>query len=189
MINYTPPTQHTSLFYSSEKEYLDIIIPYLKAGLENNEFCLWIPPETLSIEDARRYLRESVEDLDVYFKKEQILIGDYESFYLINGVFSASKVIENFVKLESKVLKSGFKGIRATGDASWALRGDWLNFMLYEREINRIIESHKIRAICSYSLLKLDLKDICNIGTSHQSSLVRQGDNWNRLDLSKFNYT
>jgi len=186
MINYTPPTQHTSLFYNSEEEYLDIIIPYLKAGLENNEFCLWNLLETLKVEDAQEHLRKSVEDLDAYLEKEQLSIRDYENFYLKDGIFSAHKVLESFIELEKKVLGNGFKGIRVTGDGSWALGDNWFSLVMYEKEINRIIELHKIRALCSYSLMKLDLKDIYDIGLSHQSSLVKQMGSWNRLDSSKF---
>ncbi len=189
MINYTPPTQHTSLFYNSEEEYLEIIVPYLKAGLENNEFCLWNLPDTLTVEAATEYLRETVEDVDSYFKKEQLSVLDYKSFYFKDGEFSASRTIENYVKLEAKVLAQGFKGVRACGDGTWAIGDNWLSLMMYEKEINRVIPSHKIRAVCSYCIGKLALADICNLGANHQSSLVRQLGNWNRLDSGKFTQT
>ena len=189
MINYTPPTQHTSLFYNSVEEYLDIVIFYLKAGLENNEFCLWNVPETLSPADAWEHLSKAIEDLDVYFAKEQLSIRDYKSFYLKDGVFSAYKTIESFIELEKEVLAKGFKGVRVTGDGTWALGDNWLSLITYERDINRFVESHKIRAICSYSIEKLGLKDICDIGANHQSSLVKQMGNWNRFDSSKFTQT
>ena len=73
MINYTPPTQHTSLFYKSEEEYLDIVIPYLKAGLENNESCLWIVPKTMKIQAAQEHLRKSTEDLNIYLRKKSVV--------------------------------------------------------------------------------------------------------------------
>jgi len=186
MINYTPPTQHTSLFYNSEEEYLDVIVPYLKAGLENNEFCLWNLPEGLEAKDAREHLAKSVENLDIYFEQKQLLINSHADFYLKGGIFSAHKVMESFVELEQKVLGSGFKGIRVTGDGTWALGSNWLSLLMYEREINRIIVLHKIRALCTYSITKLGLKDIYDIGTSHQSSLVKQMGSWSRLDSSKF---
>ncbi|MCX5694794.1 MAG: MEDS domain-containing protein [Candidatus Omnitrophica bacterium] len=186
MINYTPPTQHTSLFYNSEEEYLDIIVPYLKTGLENSEFCLWNLPETLEVKDAHEYLRPAAKDLDVYIEKGQLSIRDYRSFYLRNGVFSAQKVMESFAELEKSALGKGFNGIRATGDGSWALGKDWPDLVMYEKEINRVIDLHKIRAVCSYYIAKLQLKNICDIGANHQSSLVKQMGNWNRLDPSVF---
>jgi hypothetical protein len=188
MINYTPPTQHTSLFYRSAEEYLEIIIPYIKAGLDNNEFCFWNIPYTLTVNAAREHLAQSVENLDSYFRKEQIEILDYKTFYLQDGVFSAARTVEKYAALEDKVLARGFKGVRAIGDGSWAVKDDnnWFSILMYEKEINQIIHLHKIRAICSYCIENLELKDICSIGSSHQSSLVKQMGNWNRLDSDKF---
>jgi len=186
MINHTPLTQHTSLFYNSEEEYLDIIIPYLKAGLEDNEFCLWIIPATLEVKDVQERLRKTVEGLDAYLEKGQLSIRDYRSFYLSDGVFSVEKVIKSWAELEKTILEKGFKGIRATGDGSWAIETNWPGFVMYEKEVNRIIDLHKIRAICSYAIEKLQLKDICDIGANHQASLVKQMGDWNRLDPSEF---
>jgi len=186
MINYTPPTRHTTLFYNSEEEYLEIVIPYLKAGLENNEFCLWVIPETMGVEDARMHLGGSVEGLAAYFEKEQLLIEDYQSFYLKDGLFSAHKTIEAIAELEKEALAKGFQGIRGAGDCSWALGKHWFNFLMYEKELNKVIGAYKLRALCSYSLAKLALRDIYNLGVNHQSSLVRQAGNWNRLDPRRF---
>ncbi len=186
MINYTPPTQHTSLFYRSEEEYLEIVIPYLKAGLENNEFCFWGIPETLTVKAAREHLAQSVDGPDDFINKGQLLIINHRDFYLKNGVFSVVKTIESFAAFEARVLEKGFKGIRVTGDGTWALKDNWLQFMMYEKEINQTIHLHKIRALCSYSIGDLELKDICSIGCSHQSSLVKQMGNWNRLNPGRF---
>ncbi|MFA5004899.1 MAG: MEDS domain-containing protein [Candidatus Omnitrophota bacterium] len=186
MINYTPPTKHTSLFYNSEAEYLEIIIPYLKAGLENNELCLWVVPDTLKVKAAQAYLGKSVEDLDSYILKGQLFIGDYKNFYLKDGIFSMHKTIEDILKLEKEALEKGFKGVRGTGDCSWALDKHWFSFLMYEKELNNVIEGRKIRALCSYSLAKLDLKNIYNLGINHQSTLVRQMGSWNRIDSNRF---
>jgi len=186
MINYTPPTKHTSLFYNSEEEYLDIVVPYLKAGLENNEFVAWVIPEAMEIKEAESYLRDSVGDLDYYIKKEQIAIKDYKSVYFEDGIFTATKIMEKIAILEKQALKKGFKGIRVTGDGTWALRYYWVNFLIYEKDLNIFIDQSKIRALCAYSMSKLDLKKIHDIGMNHQSSLVKQMDNWSRLEPEEF---
>ena len=186
MIDYTPLVQHTSLFYKSEEEYLDVVIPYLKAGLEGNEFCAWILPETLKVKDARAHLSRSVENLDAYFIKKQISITDYRSFYLKDDVFSASGIIETIIEVEKIALERGFKGIRGTGDASWALGAYWFRFLIYEKQLNGIISGHKIKALCTYLIEKLEIRSIYNIGINHQASLVKQNGSWNRLDPSGF---
>ena len=115
-----------------------------------------------------------------------MLIGDYQNFYLKGGTFSAHNTIEGIIALEKEALAKGFKGLRGTGDGSWALDKDWLMFLVYEKELNRILESHKIRALCSYSIAGLKLEEIYNIGVNHQSSLVKQIETWNRLVPARF---
>ncbi len=186
MINYTPPTRHTSLFYHSREEYLDIVLPYFAAGLENNEFCQWNLPDDFKAEDAQRVLEVYAGQMNIHIGKAQFSIKSHDSFYLKDGLFSASRVLESFIELEKRALEKGFKGVRTVGDGTWALGKDWLGLLLYENEVNRVIQEHKIRALCSYFVPRMDLKDICDIGTAHQSSLVKQLGNWSRLDGSKF---
>lgn len=38
---------HFCQFYNTKQDLVDIIIPYLKAGLENNEFCIWVASNPL----------------------------------------------------------------------------------------------------------------------------------------------
>ena len=33
---------HFCLFYKTKQDFLDTIVPYFKAGLASNEYCLWI---------------------------------------------------------------------------------------------------------------------------------------------------
>ena len=33
---------HFCYFYETKQDLLDILVPYFKVGLENNEFCLWV---------------------------------------------------------------------------------------------------------------------------------------------------
>ncbi len=45
---------HFCQFYHTKEDLMDILIPYFKAGLENNEFCLWVISEQLDEEEAKK---------------------------------------------------------------------------------------------------------------------------------------
>ncbi len=186
MISYTPPVKHTALFYASEEEYLDITIPFIKAGLEGNEFVLWTLPETLTVEDAQARLAKSIGNLDYYTRKEQISIRNKEDTYLQNGIFIAAVMMNGLAELEKKAIEKGFKGIRGAGDGSWALEDYWVNFLFYENELNNTIERYKLRAFCAYSLKKLDINKIRDIGRNHQLSIVKRGNAWNNIGPLEF---
>ena len=55
---------HLCHFYETKQDLLDILIPYFTAGLEHNEFCMWVTCEPLSAEEARHALRQAVPGAD-----------------------------------------------------------------------------------------------------------------------------
>src|SRR4051812_17285676 len=64
---------HFCVFYETKKDLLEILVPYFKAGLENNEFCLWIVSDPVTCEDAINGLR-AVCDFDRYDAEKRIEI-------------------------------------------------------------------------------------------------------------------
>jgi len=92
MVNNIVPAQHTALFYACENDYFDIIIPYIKAGLEDNECCLWTIPDTMEVKDVQSRFSQSVENLDAFIKNEQLFISNYQNFYLQDGLFSIKEL-------------------------------------------------------------------------------------------------
>ena len=58
-----------------------MLVPYFKAGLENNERCLWVTGAALNAEQARSALRAAVPDLDKRERHKQIEIANGEEWY------------------------------------------------------------------------------------------------------------
>ncbi|MFH1479295.1 MAG: MEDS domain-containing protein [Candidatus Omnitrophota bacterium] len=180
--------RHLCVFYKAKEEILGILVKYFKAGLENNEFCIWVASDEFSAEEARAYFKKEVKDLDTYIDKGQMVFGDYKDYYLKEGQFTAFKTLEMWSSKEKEILAKGFEGMRVAGDGSWAVKGNWVNLSYYETEVDRIIENYKIIAICSYSLDRLKLKEIVDIGSSHHSILTKQSGDWRNIhgsDISK----
>jgi hypothetical protein len=72
IIGNVPWGTHFCQFYQTKEDLIDILVPYFKAGLENNEFCMWITSEPLNNEDAKLEFKKKVKNLDDYIKKGQI---------------------------------------------------------------------------------------------------------------------
>jgi hypothetical protein len=43
IIGDVPRGTHFCQFYQTREDLMDILVPYFKAGQENNEFCMWVP--------------------------------------------------------------------------------------------------------------------------------------------------
>jgi DcmR-like sensory protein len=87
---------HFCLFYETTQDLLDTVVPYVKAGLDSNEFCLWAISEPLTEEDARKALRQAIPDLGRYLANGSLdIISDYE-WYLNGAHFDLKKITDGW---------------------------------------------------------------------------------------------
>ncbi len=87
IIGDIPWGMHFCQFYQTKEDLMDILVPYFKAGLENNEFCMWIASQLLEVEEAKEALRRAIPDFDAYLENGQIEIIPYSHGYVNEGSF------------------------------------------------------------------------------------------------------
>ena len=90
IISKVPWGTHLCQFYKTKEDLVDILVPYFKTGLKNNEFCMWVTAEPLEAGDAKKALNKVVKDLDSYIKKGQLEILDASQWYTRSGRFDFS---------------------------------------------------------------------------------------------------
>jgi hypothetical protein len=59
-----PWGSHVCQFFSNGSDLRDTLVPYFKAGLQNNERCLMVAMDPFTADDARSALRAAVGDFD-----------------------------------------------------------------------------------------------------------------------------
>ena len=173
---------HLCQFYQTKQDMIDILVPYFVEGLRNNEFCMWITSLPLEVAEAKEELRKAVPDLDNCIQRGQIDIRPYTDWYLIDGQFNADKVLEEWLRKEKEALSRGFEGLRLTGNTFWIEKADWKNFVDYEAKINNVIGTHKMIALCTYSLEKCTGEDVADVIKNHVGTLIRKGKTWNLVE-------
>jgi len=184
-IGDVPWGSHFCLFYQTKEDLTDILVPYLKAGLENNEFCMWVTSEPLSVEDAKRSLKRVVENLDDSIEKGQIEILDYSQWYTQSGKFEADKVLQGWVEKEKQAVKRGFDGFRLTGNRFWLEKEDWRGFTAYEARIDGLIGQYRMLALCTYSLDRCEASEIIDVVSNHELALIRRQGEWETIQSAK----
>lgn len=182
VIGDTPWGTHFCQFYQSKQDLLDILVPYFKAGLENNEYCMWITSEPLLAEEAKNALKQSLNNLDEYFERGQIEILDYTQWYTKSGKFDANSVLKGWIERKEKALQNGFDGLRLTGNTFWLKESDWKSFSEYESTINSVVSKHHMIALCTYSLEKCGAFELIDVVSNHQFSLLKQSGTWTRIE-------
>ena len=93
---------HFCMFYQTRSDLIDILAPYFKAGLENNELCIWVTSRPLETRDAEASLRRVVRDLDHYIRQGQIEILDADQWYTASGRFQPDRTLQKWIEKEEQ---------------------------------------------------------------------------------------
>src|SRR5258706_7713440 len=109
---------HFCLFYETLTDLLEPLVLYCKAGLESQEFCLWVVAAPLTEEDATHALKQAVPDLDRYLDDHSIEIASAHDFYLQNGRVDPKKGTNGFNQKPANGTCSASAAGRGTGDSA-----------------------------------------------------------------------
>jgi PAS domain S-box-containing protein len=186
VIGAVPWGTHFCQFYKTKQDLIDILVPYFKAGLENNEFCMWVTSEPLVVADARQAMREATRGFDEYLRRGQMEIIPYTEWYLLDGDFDDDRVLDGWVSKLEQALGKGYSGLRLTGNTFWLERNHWRAFTEYEAKINNIIGRYHMMAACTYSLDKCDAAAVIDVVKNHQFALIKQERKWDIIESSLY---
>jgi PAS domain S-box-containing protein len=182
VIGGVPWGTHFCQFYQTKKDLIDILIPYFKAGLEDNEFCMWVTSEPLVLAEAEEAMRKAVNDFDEYLRRGQIEIIPYNAWYLLGGTFDDDRVLNGWVSKLEQALARGYSGLRLTGNTFWLERNHWQAFTEYEAKVNDVIGKYRMLAICTYCLDKCDGTAVIDVVKNHQFALIKQEGKWDIIE-------
>src|SRR5437763_11237463 len=103
---------HFCVFYETKKDLLDIVVAFFKAGLQANEFCLWIVANSdlLTINEAKEGLHDAVPELDRLLKNGNIEIVPYSKWLLNDRAGDVKKGIARLRQKVTEEAKRGFRG-------------------------------------------------------------------------------
>jgi PAS domain S-box-containing protein len=174
---------HFCHFYETEKDLLSILVPFFKAGLENNEYCLWVTSESISIEEAFGALKEVVPNFDRHLQRGSIDIVPHTDWYLKDGKLDLDSSIPSVLDRLRVALQQNFEGLRANGDESWLDRNNWKNFITYERSLNPLIANQQVIIMCTYPLKEcVAATDVLDIALVHECAIIKRRGNWETIE-------
>jgi PAS domain S-box-containing protein len=162
------PGDHACCIYDTEEEHRNIVAPFLRKGLEQNE-------KVVCIIDARdkktiiNYLKTEGVDVEHYQKKGQFSILTSTDTCLNGGVFEPDRMMSFLSSDTQKALDEGYTALRVTGEMSWALRGlpgsDRL--IEFENKLNIFFPGSRCLAICQYDRRTFDAGTLLHVLMTH----------------------
>jgi len=175
---------HFCLFYETRADLLETLVSYCKAGLESQEFCLWVVAEPLTGEDATQALKRVVPDLDRYLADQSIEIVAARDWYLQDGAFDLNRVISGWNEKLTRASARGYAGVRVTGDTAWLEKKDWQDFCEYEESLNQAIAGQRLAVLCTYPLAACGAAEILDVVRTHQFAVTKRRGGWDVIETA-----
>jgi PAS domain S-box-containing protein len=175
---------HFCLFYETKGDLLETLVSYCKAGLENQEFCLWVVAEPLTREDARQALKRAVPELDQYLADCSIEIVAARDWYLHEGTFDLDRVISGWNEKLARASARGYAGVRVTGDTAWLEKKDWKDFCEYEESLNQAVANQRLAVLCTYPLAACGAAEILDVVRTHQFAVTKRRGSWDVIETA-----
>ena len=175
---------HFCCFYETKEDLLDILVPYFKVGLENNEFCLWVisSSELLTVEEATSALRKALPDLDRHMAEGSIEVVGHDEWFIEGRAFDLHRVVNRFKEKVDEALARGYAGMRVNGSPAWMRKEDGKELLEFEGEVDRLFPNERIIASCTYPLAGSGAADLLDVTRTHQFAIVRRHGNWELIE-------
>jgi len=179
-----PWGSHFCLFFDTKSDLLEILVPYFRTGLAQNEFCFWVLADPLTEDDARRALYRAIPASDRHLIDRQMEFIPCEECYLNDGVFDLDRVASEWGARLNGALSAGYDGIRVTGSTGWLQTREWRDFWKYEATLNESIVDQRMTVLCTYPLVGSGGCDILDVTHTHQSAITKRGGNWEVIETA-----
>ena len=145
--------EHLALIYDHQEEQFDIVIPFLKIGLERGEKSVFIVDGSTD-EAVRGGMEGYGIDVERAIASGALVIMTKTDAYLKNGDFDPDWMIAFLKEAIDQAEAEGYKCLRASGEMTWALgpSGDAHNRLIeYECKLNNFYPAHNTNLICQYN--------------------------------------
>lgn len=166
---------HLALIYDNQEEQFDIIVPFLRRGMERGEKSVFIVDDTnpRAVIDAMEF---HGVDVDAATATGALAIITKHDAYLKNGDFDPDWMIGFLAEAVEDAKKEGFHGVRASGEMTWALgpAGDANSRLTeYECKVNSFFAGYDMAGICQYNRRRFRPETLMHVIHTHPRLVVR----------------
>ncbi len=166
------------LFYETESDLIETTVAYFKAGLENNECCVWSVSDPITIELAKAALSSKIRNLPELERAGAMSVTATEKWDVRPDKFNLQRITGSWIEKLRDAEARGYDGLRISGNASWLETDHWKEFREYDQELDRTIAGKKIIVLCTHSLPARRAIDIPEIVRAHHFTVCCKRGAW-----------
>ena len=164
---------HFCHFYKNKSDLLDVLIPYFRAGLEQNEFCVWVVFDPLDECEARKELERAWPGA-----KERLAAGDLEIVPQSHWAPEDGAPARDWEAKFEKALARGYAGMRVNVNVAPYLEGEPRILGACEDDFNGLVGSRQMILLCAYPLTLNHAADIFGGPGIHRFAIARRHGDW-----------
>lgn len=163
---------HICLLYQQKPDLLKMLIQYIQAGLENQEYCICLTSDSLFLQQTQMALKKAIPNFEHYCQKGQIEFLNSKEWYLGKGKLRLESVTNDCFARLNQALARGYKGLRISSHNTWMQNKYWNALQKYASHFDKMVQDYKIIAMCSYALNKCHASQMLDLCRNHQCTYL-----------------
>lgn len=173
---------HFVLLCETRDDVLDALAPFFRAGLENNELCLWLFSQQFSEQEAVGRLRERIPGLDRHLSEQNIELQPIEQWYVRDGGFEIEQAILRWKERVDEAVTRGYTGLRGFGNPDQLLEEHHQSLAAFENQFEKWIRGKRLVVGCAYPLAPMSAIQVFDVAAAHQFVTARRRGVWQTLE-------
>jgi DNA-binding CsgD family transcriptional regulator len=173
------------MFYESKVDLLETTVAYFKAGLDQNELCVWAISDPVTELDAQTALHLGIPEFARHAKAGDLSITSGEQWRLNKDEFNLQRITGGWSSMLLQALDTGYSGLRISGNAQWLENNHWEEFCAYDRELGRSVAGRQIVLLCTQAQGRLTADvDYQVAARAHHHTIACHNGEWTFVDTN-----
>jgi two-component system, NarL family, sensor histidine kinase UhpB len=179
-----PWGSHLCLFYGNQEDLIQVLVPFLTAGLQDNELCLVLTSERLPAARLLDALRGHRPDVDGDVQRGALSMVPVDECYAPAGSFDRARTLKFWREKVEAATGKGFAGLRGSGDGAWLKPDDSLEFSELEHDLELMMSSLPMIVLCPYLSSTKTAGEVLDVARHHDIVLAKRDGKWDILETA-----
>ena len=175
-----PLGAHICHFFQSGDDLFSTAKPYLAAGLESNELCLWLFIDPYGKDESIEAFRHGLPEFERHFASGALMIEPALEWLTEDGVFNIPFFSRKWDALFVEMKARGFDCLRVGGACFPGL--PWEDIREHEQSLNDTLGERPVIMLCCFPLATTEAVAIIDIAQTHHLAMAQRDGRWDVVE-------
>ena len=166
-------TRHVCAFFRSDDEEYDVLLPFIKQGLDQGEKAIHVVDEDRREDHLRRLEAAGIDTAAATARRQFELRGSVDT-YLQQGRFDQDRMLARFEQWADDGVAGPFPRSRIICRMDWASEGGSLvnDVIEFESRVNDLWRRYDDVVVCTYRLDRIRGDDVIDMMRTHPVVII-----------------